>query len=95
MSVFAFGGGPAAVTRTEMYLDNSNDLLEDSISRAIRSVTWDGTIVPSLKNRNIIRVLYRQGIFNMKNSVDYVAERLNISKNTVYMHLRYIKGEKK
>ncbi len=95
LSVFAFGGGPAAVTRTEMYLDNSNDLLEDSISRAIQSVTWDGTIVPSLKNRNIIRVLYRQGIFNMKNSVDYVAERLNISKNTVYMHLRYIKGEKK
>lgn len=95
LSVFAFENGIGKNTQTESFLDSSSDLLEDSISQAIQAVSWDSTIIPSLKNRNIIRILYKQGIFNMKNAVDHVAEKLNLSKNTVYMHLRYIKEESK
>ena len=83
LSIFEFKDGTGT----------SSELLDDSISHAVQAVSCDSTIIPSLKNRNIIRILYKQGIFNMKNAVDYVAEKLNISKNTVYLHLRFIKSE--
>lgn len=79
--------------QTETFLDNSTELLEDAVSKARQAAAADESIMPSLKNRHIIRILYKQGIFNMKNAVERVAEYLNISKNTVYMHLRYVKDE--
>ncbi len=93
LSVFAFGGVTGNNTQSEVFLDHGSELLDDAISQAIQVVSWDSTIIPSLKNRNIIRILYKQGIFNMKNAVTTVADRLNISKNTVYLHLRYVKEE--
>ncbi len=79
--------------QTEAFLDNSTELLEDAVAKAKQTVAADESIMPSLKNRYIIRILYKRGIFNMKNAVERVAEYLNISKNTVYMHLRYVKEE--
>ncbi|MCI9442743.1 MAG: hypothetical protein HFH15_16375 [Ruminococcus sp.] len=93
LSIFEFKDGTGTNTQAEVFRDNSSELLDDSISHAVQAVSCDSTIIPSLKNRNIIRILYKQGIFNMKNAVDYVAEKLNISKNTVYLHLRFIKSE--
>lgn len=94
LSIFSFANEPGKFTISEDFLDNSNELLDDSITKAVQSVSCNNTIIPSLKNRSIIRILYNQGIFNMKNSVEYVSAKLNLSKNTVYMHLRYIKNEK-
>ena len=93
LSVFTQGNGSGAGAQAEVFLDSSHGLLEDAVASARQAVSCNPSILPSLKNRNIIRMLYNQGIFNMKNSVDYVASQLNISKNTVYMHLRYIKEE--
>ena len=45
------------------------------------------------KNKEIVTALYKKGIFNLKDSVIKVAGRLNISKNTVYMHIRNLKNE--
>ena len=42
----------------------------------------------SNKNKEIIRKLYDKGIFQIKDSVPKIADELNISKNTVYLHLR-------
>ncbi len=95
LSVFAAGGTSGFEAQTETFLDSGFDLLEDAVSQARQMVSADSTIMPSLKNRYIVKVLYKQGIFNMKNAVDFVAEKLNISKNTVYMHLRYLKEEKR
>lgn len=95
LSVFAMGESSSINTQSEIFLDNGNELLEESVSKAIHAVSCDRTIIPSLKNRSIIWSLYKQGIFKIKNSVDYVAERLGISKNTVYLHLRHIKDEGK
>ena len=67
--------------------------IAEATSHARQAVLCDSTILPSLKNRSIIQILYKQGIFNMKNAVEFVAGQLKISKNTVYMHLRYIKEE--
>ena len=42
----------------------------------------------SNKNKIIIYKLDDYGIFNIKDSIPKVADLLEISKNTVYMHLR-------
>ena len=48
----------------------------------------DSSVSSSNKNKEIIRLLYQQGIFNLKDSVQITSQKLNLSKNTVYLHLR-------
>lgn len=81
-------------SQSEVFLDDGHDVLEDAILQAKQIILSDNTILPSLKNRNIINILYKQGVFNIKNAVDIVAVSLNISKNTIYLHLRNIKDNK-
>ena len=93
LSVFAFNKETGPEPQTEIFVDNSNEMLEEAVCQIRKQVAQDRAVRPSLKNRYIIRLLYQKGIFNMKNAVEYVADQLGISKNTVYMHLRYIKEE--
>jgi len=51
-------------------------------------VATDSSILPSLKNKRIVELLNDRGIFKIKDAVAIVARHLNISKNTVYLHLR-------
>jgi len=51
-------------------------------------VMEDDQILTSLKNKEIINILCQQGVFTLKDAVVKVAEYLDISKNTVYMHIR-------
>ena len=51
-------------------------------------VEQDIHILPSLKNKEIIKRCSSQGIFQIKSAVTSVAKILNISKNTVYLHLK-------
>lgn len=44
----------------------------------------------SNKNKEIIQRLYQKHVYNLKNAVIKTAQHLNISKNTVYLHLRNI-----
>ena len=53
----------------------------------------DTSVSANNKNKEIVTALYKRGIFNLKDSVVKVAEKLNISKNTVYMHIRNLKNE--
>ena len=52
--------------------------------------------IPSVnKNKEIIGILNSKGLFNIKDSVNSVAKALDISRNTVYLHLRGISEEGK
>ena len=53
-----------------------------------KKIMEDNSIVSSNKNKAIILQLHGKGVFNFKDSVQFVANALNISKNTVYLHLR-------
>ena len=75
----------------ENFVENVPDLIEGAVAGAIQIVTQDQTIISSLKNKQIIVLLYKQGIFKLKNAVDIVANQLKISRNTVYLHLRTLK----
>ena len=48
----------------------------------------DDRIPQYLKNKEIVTILFHQGIFKLKNAVQLISEALKISKNTVYLHIR-------
>ncbi|KLI37762.1 helix-turn-helix transcriptional regulator [Brachyspira hyodysenteriae] len=72
----------------------SEDIIVDSLKKVIGTVDKD-EVGPSVYNKTIIKKLYAQGIFEFKESVQLVANYLNISHHTVYLHLRSIKRSKK
>ena len=56
-----------------------------------RSSVMNNPAIPSVnKNKEIIGILNSKGLFNIKDSVNSVAKALDISRNTVYLHLRGI-----
>lgn len=69
--------------------DNSTDeVIAAAVNRARASVNVDTTINTKDKNKEIILRLKEEGIFGIKKAIPAVANQLNISKNTIYLHLR-------
>lgn len=77
---------------SEAFVENINDLIYAAVQKTQLEVEADHHVLPSLKNKEIITRLYGQGIFELKEAVLKVAHLLNLSKNTVYMHLRNLRA---
>lgn len=77
-----------AQVKTETFASNLDELIYSKVSEVRNEVMEDDQILPSLKNKEIINILCQQGVFTLKDAVVKVAEYLDISKNTVYMHIR-------
>ena len=75
---------------TETFVDNVDDLVERVIEQIRQEVEQDKHILPSLKNKEIVLRCHAQGIFQIKSAIIIVAKKLDISKNTVYLHLRNV-----
>lgn len=78
---------------SEAFVNNTGDLIDSTLEAARNSVMRDSTVSASNKNKEIVTILYEKGIFNLKDAVITVAEKLGISRNTVYMHLRNLNGK--
>jgi predicted transcriptional regulator YheO len=78
----------------ENFAENSDELIESIVEKVKNQVYMDQSISTANKNKAIISMLGNYGIFNIKDSVVKIADLLNISKNTVYMHLRNKNGGK-
>lgn len=70
-------------------------LIEQAYTEAQHIVMADDSISANFKNKEIINILYNQGIFRMKDAVAKVAQVMDVSKNTVYMHLRGLRENEK
>lgn len=78
------------ISSSETFNKNVDGLLISALEDAKAQIYGDKSVNASNKNKEIIRLLYQRGIFNIKDAVASVAEDLGISKNTVYLHLRNI-----
>ena len=78
------------ISSSETFNKNADGLLISALEDAKAQIYGDKSVNASNKNKEIIRLLYQRGIFNIKDVVASVAEDLGISKNTVYLHLRNI-----
>ena len=72
----------------ENFTDNVDNLISAALEEARNKVLPNPTISAANKNKEIINNLYQKGIFNIKDSVLKISQILNISKNTVYLHIR-------
>lgn len=86
------GESPLAL-QSENFSANSVELVEHMVEQLRDEVMADPSISLSNKNKEIIHRLYAKGIFNLKDAVVKAAQILNISKNTVYLHLRHIEQD--
>lgn len=73
---------------SETFADNAEELLTRVVDQIKAEVDQDHRILPSMKNKEIIRRCNNLGVFQIKNAVTSVSRILNISKNTVYLHLK-------
>lgn len=78
---------------TENFAGNTDELIETVLSETRTAVWNDSSVTSQNKNKEIVEILYHKGIFNIKDSVIKVAQLLNISKNTVYLHIRNLKSK--
>ena len=64
-----------------------------TVEKTIEEVTSDRMVENNNKNRQIVVSWYEKGIFDIKDAINLVAERLNISRHTVYLYIRQIKQD--
>lgn len=84
---------PINLGRTENFTEDVDVLIESTLSDLKDTILNDPGISAQNKNKEIVLALYNKGIFNLKDAVIKVANSLNISKNTVYMHIRNLKSD--
>ena len=69
------------------------ELVDQTVERTIEEINADKSVSNNTKNRQIVMELYDKGIFDIKDAINRVADRLNISKHTVYLYIRQRKTE--
>ena len=90
-----FSVSPQAGYVTENFTNDSNELIFRMLEKVKNEVLADDAVQQSLKNKEIVTMLYHQGIFKLKDAVQTVAGELGISKNTVYLHIRSLEKDEK
>jgi len=79
---------PAHGHASEDFSGNNYEWVLETVNRMKKEVFADTQVSSHNKNKEIIKRLQEEGIFKLKDSVSVVAEAMDISKNTVYLHLR-------
>ena len=79
----------------ENFTNSIDELIEEKVEKIKIKVDKNEEISNNNKNKEIIKILYEEGIFNIKDGVIRVAKKMNISKNTVYLHIRQLEKNKK
>jgi predicted transcriptional regulator YheO len=94
-NTFVDGAEAKGVCLSENFVEKPDDLLQSLVEKIKNQVESNRSIPVALKNKEIIAGLYEKGVFLLKDAVAKVAQQMDISKNTVYMHLRSINGDQK
>lgn len=88
---------PPVVNHGEITPENFNNNVEElvtlTVERTIEGISADGLVANHLKNKHIVTTLYEKGIFDIKDAIAMVSNKLNISKHTVYLYIRQKKRD--
>ena len=80
--------------KEEHYPLTSRELLERSFQEVTAYVNTIKKLNPTDRVKQIVKELYKRGIFNVKNGIDFIADELGISRYTVYNYIRNLKMKK-
>ncbi|WGE89129.1 helix-turn-helix transcriptional regulator [Actinobacillus arthritidis] len=75
------------------FASSVEELVAQTIEHTIEETMADRNVANNNKNRHIVVSLYEKGIFDIKDAINQVADRLNISRHTVYLYIRQIKQD--
>lgn len=75
------------------FASSVEELVAQTIERTVEEITTDLNVANNNKNRQIVLSLFEKGIFDIKDAINLVADRLNISRHTVYLYIRQIKQD--
>ncbi|WP_420832775.1 helix-turn-helix transcriptional regulator [Rosenbergiella nectarea] len=75
------------------FASSVDDLVLQTLEHTIEEVSNDRSVANNSKNKQIVLNLYAKGIFDIKDAINQVADRLNISKHTVYLYIRQFRHE--
>lgn len=75
------------------FASSVEDLVAQTIENTIEEVQNNRNVANNNKNRQIVTALFEKGIFDIKDAINQVAERLDISRHTVYLYIRQIKQD--
>ncbi|MCE9787162.1 helix-turn-helix transcriptional regulator [Shewanella chilikensis] len=77
---------------SEVFAVNIEETLHSTIDKVNQEVRHCEKIPSSKKNREIVARLFDAGIFELKDSAQVAAKRLDISVHTIYRYLRELKA---
>ncbi|MGR3807282.1 Predicted transcriptional regulator YheO, contains PAS and DNA-binding HTH domains [Pasteurella testudinis DSM 23072] len=75
------------------FANSVEDLVSQTVEHTIEEINADSNVANNSKNKQIVISLYEKGIFDIKDAIHQVAERLDISRHTVYLYIRQIKQD--
>lgn len=75
------------------FASSVEDLVAQTIESTIEEIQNNRNVANNNKNRQIVTTLFEKGIFDIKDAINQVADRLNISRHTVYLYIRQIKQD--
>ena len=78
----------------ETFAQENGDVMESMISDEIGHMGKPVTYMHKEDKLRVVDCLERKGIFSVKNSVEYVAERLGVTNFTIYNYLKEIRVSK-
>lgn len=82
---------PTLDEKSVNFAGSVEELVAQTIENTIDEVTRNPQVSNNNKNRHIVVNLFEKGIFDIKDAINLVAERLNISRHTVYLYIRQVK----
>jgi predicted transcriptional regulator YheO len=90
LAAFALPEAVHAGTTAPVVLENESfaSSVDDLVAQVMAKIASDTRLPASARNKAIITALYERGLFEIKEAAQLVAERLAISRHTVYLHIR-------
>jgi predicted transcriptional regulator YheO len=80
-----------SINEPEHFVSSVQELINIATDKAISKINGEKDIPNSDKNKLIVFELYNKGIFNIKSAVDIVAQKIGVSRYTVYNYIREAK----
>ena len=84
---------PRGETSSVNFASSVEELVSQTVEHTIEEVNADRLVANNNKNRQIVVSLFEKGIFDIKDAINLVADRLDISRHTVYLYIRQIKQD--
>lgn len=90
LAALSLPGAANSLDAVPVALENESfaNSVDDLVAQVMAKVDSDTRLPASARNKAIITTLYDRGLFEIKEAAHRVAERLAISRHTVYLHIR-------